>query len=214
MFDLASSCRHASSSCPHAVSSCLDPEKDRLAALSNRAACLLVLEKYEAAARDCTAALVLNLSGMDAATAAALEGGLEGHASGSNASDAPAEASATPEGVAAQAPPSVGLRPIHQAISNPEEGALNDWLAGFGLTDTSSTTEAPGSGSWPYGLAKAQQLSRVVARRGAASAHLKRFEQSVLDYESAKMLAKIGGDEPRAEQLEIDVVRLKGLRSE
>ena len=168
-----------------------------MAALSNRAACLLVLERYEAAVRDCTAALRLHLLGMDGA---AETGEAATEQQRGPRDEAGEESGNVPLGSSAMLQESAagieGPASTAKGVST-EEGPLHDWLAGHG------------AGAWPYGAAKAQQLSRVLARRGAASAHLKGYDLALLDYGSARMLAGYGGDVAREEQLEADVARLK-----
>ena len=102
---------------------------------------------------------------------------------------------------------------------------LRDWLMSLGTvsqpadavgnvptTDFDSLPSPASSSSpfrWPYDAGKAGQLSRLLARRGAACAHLKRYEQSVWDYEGARALAALAGDVEREAQLEADVQKLK-----
>lgn len=174
---------------------------DRVAALSNRAACLLVLERYEAAVLDCTAALRLNLSGLDDVAAGEtaepqreLCDEVEGSGTMPSGSLALQQQQQQQQGSAAGI---VGLASKAKCVSTEEE-PLHSWLLA-----------AHGAGAWPYGVAKAQQLSRVLARRGAASAHLKGYDLALLDYGSARLLAGYGGDSVRVEQLEADMVRLK-----
>jgi hypothetical protein len=55
-----------------------------------------------------------------------------------------------------------------------------------------------------------KQLSSLLARRGAALGHMKRFQDGSLDYESAAALARMSGaEEARCEQLVTDAMRLK-----
>lgn len=66
--------------------------------------------------------------------------------------------------------------------------------------------------SWPgLDMAGAASMSRVLARRGAAYAHMKCFVESAADYGSAACLAGLAGDGPRQQQLEADAERLRGL---
>ncbi|GAX82265.1 hypothetical protein CEUSTIGMA_g9693.t1 [Chlamydomonas eustigma] len=60
-----------------------------------------------------------------------------------------------------------------------------------------------------------KQLSRLLARRGAAQGHLKCFQKGCWDYESAANLARIcGDDEIRYEQLGHDAEKLRKFRYE
>ncbi len=147
---------------------------ERLAALSNRAACLLVLERYQDAAEDCGAALEIHLAEMKGGDAAGSEGLGEGD-------------------------PGPLPVPVLQATGSSPLVLMNEWATGIR------------PGSWPFGQARALQLSRLLARRGAAHAHLKRFEESVLDYESAAAFAGFGGESARQQELKADADKLSAL---
>jgi hypothetical protein len=157
------------------------------------------LEKYEAAVLDCTAALKLNLEGLKASSATA-------HSVAEEVETGPSGRSVELDRTSAQS----------NVAASPDEGPFREWLSVFESDGTASDngSSATQEHLWPFGVVKAQQLCRVLARRGAAHAHMKRFGQSMLDYESAAILAKIGGDMARALQLESDVLRLQGMASE
>ena len=152
--------------------------------------------------KDCTAALKLNLEGLESDSAA-----LAPQSPGDKGNEAMSGRSG--EGVVASARAA--------ALTGPAEGPLREWVSTFEppqdttSTSGSSLSEASLKHDWSFGEAKAQQLCRVAVRRGAAHAHLKRFDKSVLDYESAHILARLGKDEAKAQQLEADILRLKGM---
>ncbi|KAG1671888.1 hypothetical protein FOA52_003455 [Chlamydomonas sp. UWO 241] len=166
---------------PHAAV----PESERLAALSNRAAALLVLERYGAAAADCTAALALHARAVWSAvrSAAAVQ-----------------SVAAVQSAAAVQTGDSGGAQ--NSADADADAAAASPWKL---------HALVAGLGAWPLDGARAGAAARVAARRGAAAAHLKVFADSALDYDSASTLARWSGDGAWAEQLAGDAERCRGL---
>lgn len=80
-------------------------------------------------------------------------------------------------------------------------GPLHQWLQGL-------------QGAWPFEAAQAAGACKLLARRGAALAHLRRYGGSALDYGSAAMLAGLAGDGARQGMLELDAARVKALLAE
>ena len=169
----------------------------------------VVQEKYEEAVRDCSQAVQMHLQ----------------HQSGPEHSSSTIAADVAPN-VAADV--AAGVAPASAALGSltglSSAKGLHGWLMSLGTASQPadegdnipaasdalpSPTLSHSSSRWPYDARKAGQLSRLLARRGAACAHLKWYEESVWDYEGARALAALAGDVEREAQLEADVQKLK-----
>eukprot|EP00798_Chlamydomonas_sp_ICE-L_P002203 gene2203-33761_t len=157
---------------------------DRLAALSNRAACAIVLERYADAVRDCDSALTL-----------AMDSSMSSSGSKTNAANAgPACNTGEVDQVAMTLPPRIAAW---------TRGSSSNCSTGDGAA---SVLPAVPSSS------QLASVSRLLARRGAACTYMKKYDEAVVDYQAAASLAQLVGDAGKAEALRADVARVEALR--
>ncbi|KAG2487660.1 hypothetical protein HYH03_013797 [Edaphochlamys debaryana] len=181
------------------------PVSERLAAFSNRAAALLVLERYAAAIADADAGLALLLP-----TAA---GGGGGGGGGGGSGGAEFGAAAGEAGMARLTAWAEGLRlPSDEPApcSSGEGGQAPE--AGSGPSAPSEDAEGQGHASGGMApAAAAAAAARLLSRRGAAAAHLQRFSAAAADYGLATALLLRLGEAGKAAAAAADAERMVAL---
>ncbi|GLI70787.1 hypothetical protein VaNZ11_015654 [Volvox africanus] len=166
------------------------PESERLAAFSNRAACNLVLERYSAAVADCDAGLALLL----------------------------------PQPPALGSVADMGARSIAEfgaAAGETGIARLSAWARSLALpmdtgssaaAEAASTAETSGSGGAGLAAAAAAAAAaRLLARRGAAGAHLQQFAAAAADNRLAADLLMRLGETVKADAATVDAARMEAL---
>lgn len=172
-------------------------EADRQACMSNRAACFIVLEKYQNALHDCDSAISGLLSAIGVAEShLPVAPAANGHTS---QEDSGPQASAA--GPGGQTPNGQAHHDTNSSASSTSNGNGSSARAG---------EAAPHSGSEL--TPKWQSLGRLLARRGAAYTHVRQYKEALIDYSRAQAISERLGDTVRAQQLQADLNKLQGLQ--
>ena len=202
-------------------------DSERLAALSNRAAALVCMERYREAVQDVDSALSLMLSGLPTYR----HGLVQLHQWVSELHEA-AETTPSPatDPLETTLPPSSEPPKTMPPSSEPPETTppSKEQHETIGTTpppsasEPSASTREPGGGSGCSmgagsslcGVDRSQlgTLARLLARRGAACSYLRQHDAACADYRSALQLQQLLGEVGRAAAMRVDLERLEGMR--